>query len=33
MLPLKKDNDKNKFSKELRQYIYKKHRLVKTSAS
>jgi hypothetical protein len=33
MLPLKKDNDKIQFPKELRQYIFKKRRRVETSAS
>ena len=33
MLPLKKDNDKNQFSKELRQLIFKQRRRVETSAS
>lgn len=33
MLPLKKDNDKNQFSKELRQLIFKQRRRIETSAS
>jgi hypothetical protein len=33
MLPLKKNNDKNQFSKELRQVIFKQRRRVETSAS
>lgn len=33
MLPLKKGNDKNQFSKGLRQYIFKRRRRVETSAS
>lgn len=33
MLPLKKDNDKSQYSKQLRQLIFKQRRRVETSAS